>query len=544
MKLTIKPLALIEEAQKPNEGVLQDQWLGGTERGTHDVRAPLGQPGIPGMGFSNPAANGVGISTLDGEDALLIKADEVRIQAESNTLGAILSVKPLGLADVAGDFRAAVSVHALDDPEQIVRLDVRTDGTTHVIDSHASGGGSAIPITINFNGSEKQKVNTNGVGFGGDPESGFPAKVTGDLSVTDEIQMGDAATGASVVGRLRRNGNVLTWHDSTAAREIINSLRLDSGGTIFSRRRLNLIQGNGVGIAVADDAGNNEIDITFRATEPLFQARMVASSGTSLALENFNGNFVLVGTERVLVANVDDWDTGDNLIAADGTDAGGDAAVDTLYYVYVSNSSASFSATSLRGSATAPSEVDGVLYLGTTGNALNWRFVGRIRTIDAGGGTVNFADSESRRFVQNHYNKIRKHLLTRPGYSDNNAQTTFNFTGASWAALNGGTSDFVEFIADGINSVELAFNAQATSQTGAIAIGIDTSTNPQGAAAAFTSAAITQCAIYKDTPAAGYHVANMCAVVPAGTAVIVADRGRSGANADVCMTYLKGSILV
>lgn len=39
-------------------------------------------------------------------------------------------------------------------------------------------------------------------------------------------------------------------------------LRKNSGGADFERGRLNLIEGSGITITVADDAGNNEIDVT------------------------------------------------------------------------------------------------------------------------------------------------------------------------------------------------------------------------------------------------------------------------------------------
>ena len=43
-------------------------------------------------------------------------------------------------------------------------------------------------------------------------------------------------------------------------------LRKNSTGTVFSRRRMNLIEGANVTLTVADDAPNNEVDITIAAT--------------------------------------------------------------------------------------------------------------------------------------------------------------------------------------------------------------------------------------------------------------------------------------
>lgn len=60
-----------------------------------------------------------------------------------------------------------------------------------------------------------------------------------------------------------------------------------------------------------------------------------------------------------------------NLLAADGTDSTTQPLASTTYYAYVSNEDASWSPSSLRLSATAPTNG----YLGASGNAANWRYV-------------------------------------------------------------------------------------------------------------------------------------------------------------------------
>jgi hypothetical protein len=53
-----------------------------------------------------------------------------------------------------------------------------------------------------------------------------------------------------------------------AAMDVIDTLlgwvklRKNSGGAEFSRGRINLIEGSGITLTVADDAGNNEVDVT------------------------------------------------------------------------------------------------------------------------------------------------------------------------------------------------------------------------------------------------------------------------------------------
>ena len=81
-----------------------------------------------------------------------------------------------------------------------------------------------------------------------------------------EIGLSDAAANASAAGRIRRNATDLTWHDGTASRDLINKVRKNSTGTIFSRPQLNLIEGTGITLTVADDSTDNEIDITIAST--------------------------------------------------------------------------------------------------------------------------------------------------------------------------------------------------------------------------------------------------------------------------------------
>lgn len=44
--------------------------------------------------------------------------------------------------------------------------------------------------------------------------------------------------------------------------------RINSGGSVFARKRINLIAGTNITLAIADDAVNDEIDITVTATAP------------------------------------------------------------------------------------------------------------------------------------------------------------------------------------------------------------------------------------------------------------------------------------
>jgi hypothetical protein len=92
---------------------------------------------------------------------------------------------------------------------------------------------------------------------------------------------------------------------------------------------------------------------------------------------------------------------------------------------------------------------NGVYYLGTSGNALNWRFVGWVYTDSA----THFVDSITQRFVMNYYNRLPRALRANPGYSDNNAVTVYTTNSATWVEANAGTGNKVYFLGNGEDHV-------------------------------------------------------------------------------------------
>lgn len=76
----------------------------------------------------------------------------------------------------------------------------------------------------------------------------------------------DANTAPAAANQLSRSSSALQFHDGTAARNLINKVRKNSTGTIFSRPQINLIEGSNVTLTVADDAGNDEIDVTIASS--------------------------------------------------------------------------------------------------------------------------------------------------------------------------------------------------------------------------------------------------------------------------------------
>jgi hypothetical protein len=102
----------------------------------------------------------------------------------------------------------------------------------------------------------------------------------------------------------------------------------------------------------------------------------------------------------------------DNLIDSSGDDSGGTGTTG-LHAVYLSNSSASYAASSLRASTTTPTwDTDNGHYsLGTSGNSKNWRFVGWLYFTGAGA-----CDNEM--CVSSEHNEVNKVDILTDGTGD------------------------------------------------------------------------------------------------------------------------------
>ena len=114
------------------------------------------------------------------------------------------------------------------------------------------------------------------------------------------------------------------------------------------------------------------------AIKGLADCRVRRASATTIYWEGLAGSSKLVWINGKLVSlsATKALPTTDNLIAADGTDAGSAMAADTTYYLYGSNGSASFAPNDIRASTTAPTNG----YLAASGNGAHWRHIGWCRT--------------------------------------------------------------------------------------------------------------------------------------------------------------------
>lgn len=258
----------------------------------------------------------------------------------------------------------------------------------------------------------------------------------------------------------------------------------------------------------------------------IMQGRLKFISTTEVRLERYKGDVVEVNGSNVsLGASGISVAPGDNLITSTGADAGASMAASTLYYLYVSNANASPFSSDLRASTTAPSLLNGVKYLGTSGNAANWRFVGYVRT----NASTQFVDSETQRLVINYYN--RRPLSLRI------TETTdsWTYSTATWRPWNNSTANRVEYISNDEDAVVLHFatyvhyNAALVTNV-AIGIGLDSTTAPSSlsiypgtvvsSAATYGMVAATFCG----NPGEGYHYLQLLEIADRST-VFYGDAG-------------------
>ena len=197
--------------------------------------------------------------------------------------------------------------------------------------------------------------------------------------------------------------------------------------------------------------------------------------------------------------------------------------VGTTYHIYMSNSQATAAPRSLKGST-----VDGQGgYLGTTGQAANWRQVGIVRLNTAG----QFEDSDQRRYVFNYFNKIPQRLYAKPGYVDDNLATTWSTT-TGWNWLGSQPSCRLEWLGHWDTSVELHFETSVV-KAGGGDVWVAIMANPQipqaltlSQASAYVNVSLTHFAtsVYSDHT----NWRDLMVKVTAGSATFAIDSARTG----------------
>ena len=162
-------------------------------------------------------------------------------------------------------------------------------------------------------------------------------------------------------------------------------------------------------------------------------------------------------------------------------------------------------------------------------------------------GTNTTEDSVTKRYVSNRYNQVVKGLFTCPGYVDDNTNTTYTTTSATYVAANGGTGSKIQFISDGWNTVNFGFAGLMTVpavQSGLMGIGVDSTTSAKVCILVNNALTTSIAGTYPNIVLSeGYHAADLLVCVTGGTLTIYADIARLGSSADPPSTYLNATLL-
>lgn len=232
------------------------------------------------------------------------------------------------------------------------------------------------------------------------------------------------------------------------------------------------------------------------------------------------------------------------LIGSDGSPTGNIIVALNNYYIYVSNTRAT-QPRAMRASLIAPTwNADGVQYLGTTGNAANWRYVGKIRSSASAAFVQN---SDTQIYVANYYNRRRYRLFTCPGYNNNNAQTTYTSASATWVEANGGTGSRVEFMTHAdqavLTGLQGLMEGSGSLATAYASVGVNSIS--QAGDLWLAVVGLIEAIVADSVPVApaglvdGYNFLALLIFSSSGTATWYADYGRLGGNsADMRGTYM------
>ncbi len=220
-----------------------------------------------------------------------------------------------------------------------------------------------------------------------------------------------------------------------------------------------------------DVATKKYVDTSVIPFKGLADVKLEYVSASQITLGGIEGTseFIYVNGEFLDCSTPLTIDYDDNLLAADGTDSSGAPTDATLYYVYASNSQASYRASGIGLSASAPTGG----YLAASGNGAEWRLVGWVYLID-NGGTAEFRDSLTERLVISKWNPTRI-----KGY--NSESTNHTYTTTSWRYYyNSLATTQIKFIAheDYLNVDLMAWVRYSTNTTYCqVAIGVDNTTH-------------------------------------------------------------------
>lgn len=190
---------------------------------------------------------------------------------------------------------------------------------TKILDFQLSGIATGTTRTVTIPDASGTLVYTSRVLTGGDGISAI-----GDLSADRTISVASTIAGAGLTwtagvldvvaaasSNLVANANNIDWSGFNA--------RKNSTGSVFTRRRLNVIEGSNITLTLTDDAGNDEVDVTIAANVVTFTWNVVTGVSQSAAVNN---GYFTNNASRVTVTIPDTAAVGDRVIVS-GYGAGG-----------------------------------------------------------------------------------------------------------------------------------------------------------------------------------------------------------------------------
>jgi len=184
-------------------------------------------------------------------------------------------------------------------------------GSTHLSGSTIYGKDANITNVTATNVTGSTLVSGSSIyGASGTITNVYVTNLTGSGNVSGSLVRGSVISGSQrlgVLGSITSTGNI---SGSTFSGSITQNMdgnarvavRKNSGGTGYKRRRLNLIEGSNVTLTVADDSGNEEVDVTVAASYASGSAArgdysyMVYSGSGIFTAENWLGGVVYGGS--------------------------------------------------------------------------------------------------------------------------------------------------------------------------------------------------------------------------------------------------------
>jgi hypothetical protein len=301
----------------------------------------------------------------------------------------------------------------------------------------------------------------------------------------------------------------------------------DGGTPMTQRGKLNLIEGADITLTIADDAGNDETEVTIAYSGAggsgtnsysLCQGRLTLTSGTPVTTSDVTAAttvyFAPYKGNQIGLYNGSAWEVktfSEISLSLSGYTAS------TPYDIWVYNNSGTVTLESTIWTndttrATALTTQDGV-YVKT--GATTRRYLGTIRITGTTGQTE---DSVTKRFVWNYYNRVLRELTK--------TLTGGSYNSATWRQGQANTSNQVELVqgvAEDVSRFLVALQHQLDAGEYAyVGIGIDSTTTNSAQHNIETYAASSggnyySSAVYRAVLAAGYHYIAWLESVGSGT---------------------------